>query len=66
MFFLITPIESFSQDKPHKSAKRAKIETISKKRAKSKIPPRKKSAQKRSQKARIENNSHVKTNKMWK
>jgi hypothetical protein len=56
MFFLICPIDSFSQDKPHKSIKRVNIETISKKRAKSKAPPKKKKVQKRRQKARIENN----------
>jgi hypothetical protein len=56
MFFLICPIDSFSQDKPHKSIKRVNIETISKKRAKSKAPPKKKIVQKRRQKARIENN----------
>jgi hypothetical protein len=56
MFFLICPIDIFSQEKPHKTAKRAKIETISKKRAKSKTAPKKKKAQEKRQKARIENN----------
>jgi hypothetical protein len=66
MFFLICPIDSFSQEKPHKSAKRAKIETISKKRAKSKTPPKKKKAQKKRQKARIENNKPEKMRGMRK
>jgi hypothetical protein len=66
MFFLIFPIDSFSQEKPHKSAKRAKIETISKKRAKSKTAPKKKRTQKKRQKARIENNKQEKINNMWK
>jgi hypothetical protein len=66
MFFLISPIDSFSQDKPHKSAKRANIETISKKRAKSKTAPKKKKAQKKRQKARIENNKPEKMNRLRK
>jgi len=66
MFFMICPIGSFSQDKPNKSAKRAKIETVSKKRAKAKAAPKKKKAQNRRQKARIENNKQEKVNNMWK
>jgi Na+-transporting methylmalonyl-CoA/oxaloacetate decarboxylase gamma subunit len=62
LFFLICPIDSFSQDKPHKSVKRAKIETISKRRAKSKTAPKNKKDQKRRQKARIENNKPEKIN----
>lgn len=66
MFFLICPIDSFSQEKPHKSAKRAKIETISKKRAKAKAAPKNKKAQERRQKTRIKNNKQEKVNNMWK
>lgn len=66
MLFLVCTIDSFAQDKPHKSVKRAKIETISKKRAKSKAPPKKKKVQKRRQKARIENNKPEKMRGMWK
>lgn len=66
MFFLIFPINSFSQEKPRKSAKRANIETISKKRAKSKAPTKKRKAQEKRQKTRIENNKQEKLNNMWK
>ena len=66
ILFLICPIDSFSQDKPHKSAKQTKIETISKKRAVSKTAPKKKKVQKKRQKARIENNKQEKINNMWK
>jgi hypothetical protein len=66
LFFLICPIDGYSQTKPRKSAKRAKIETISKKRAKSKAAPKRKTAQKRRQKTRIKNNKPEKINGMWK
>lgn len=66
MFFLVFPINIFSQDKQRKSAKRANIETISKKRARSKAPPKKRKAQEKRQKARIENNKQEKINNMWK
>jgi hypothetical protein len=66
VLFLICPFDSFSQEKPHKSAKRAKIETISKKRAKSKAAPKKKKEQKKRQKARIENNKPEKMNHLRK
>ena len=66
LFFLICPIDSFSQDKPHKSSKRVKIETISKERAKSKTAPKKKKTQKKRQKARIESNKPEKMNHLRK
>lgn len=66
IFFLVLPIDSFSQEKKHKTEKSPNIEQTSKKRAKSKKPPKKKSTQKRGQKSRIKNHDQKKTNNMWK